>query len=174
MAMMRAGMRGVVMGGVALVLGLGVTGAGAGADAQEVTVAAGAASYDLSGVGTSWTASACYGHPLAGRVVLEAGATLFGYETQGASDRLFLMPEVGVGVTLPAGPVAFVLSAGGGLSAAVKGDEQTDATLHAALALDLPAAGRLALRPGVRYRAVDPWAGTVFEYTLGVRFAPGR
>lgn len=167
-------MRGVVVGGLALALGLGGGGAGSGVGAQEVTVAAGAASYDLSGVGTSWTASARYGHPLAGRVSLELGATVFGYETQGASDRLFLMPEIGVGMAFPAGPVAFVLSAGGGLSTAVKGSEETEVTLHAALAMELPAAGRVALRPGVRYRAVDPWAGTVFEYTLGVRFALGR
>jgi hypothetical protein len=163
----------MLWGGVVAVLLMALPGPGGVARAQEITVAAGAASYDLSGVGTSWTAAARYGQLLAGRVSLELGAALFGYETQGASDRVFLMPEVGVGAKLPAGPVAFTISAGGGLSAALKGGEETQATLHAALSLEIPAAGRVALRPAVRYRAVDPWAGTVFEYTLGVRFALG-
>lgn len=166
-------MRGMLRGGVVAGLLMALPGPGGEARAQEITVAAGAASYDLSGVGTSWTASARYARPVVGRVSLELGAALFGYETQGSARRLFLMPEVGLGARLPAGAVAFNVSAGGGISAALEGDEETEATLHAALSVDIPAAGRVALRPGVRYRAVDPWAGTVFEYTLGVRFSLG-
>lgn len=165
--------RGLSSRGAAVALLMALVGPGGGAGAQEITVAAGAATYDLSGVGTSWTASARYGHRLAGRLYLEAGATLFGYESQGADDRIFLFPEVGLGAALPAGPVTFLVSAGGGLSAALKGYGEAEATVHAALSVDVPAGGRAALRPGLRYRAVDPWAGTVFEYTLGVRFALG-
>lgn len=137
--------------------------------AQEVVASVGAATYDLSGVGTSWVAALRYQHGLPGPLLLEAGTTLFRYETQGADHRTFLMPEVGVGAHLSAGPVAFVLSLGGGVSAPVQGPEEIEPTLFAALAAELPPAGPVAFVPGVRYRAVDPWAGTVFEYTLGVR-----
>lgn len=160
------------MRGLLLVVALAAA-AGPGA-AQEIVASVGAASYDLSGVGTSWTASARYQHRLPGPFLLEAGATLFGYESQAADRRTFLMPEVGAGVGLPAGPVAVVFTVGGGISTPVQGNDETKPTLFAGLALELPSAGRVAVHPGVRYRAVDPWVGTVFEYTLGVRIGLGR
>lgn len=148
-------------------------GAGTSLAGQEVYVGGGAASYDLSGVGTSWVAAARYGHPLGTRVSLEAGATAFGYTTQGADRRVFLMPEAGVAARLSAGPTVVHVSLGGGLSAAVKGNDETEPTLFAGLAVDLPRTGGVRLSPGVRYRAVDPWVGTVFEYMLGVRIGGG-
>lgn len=168
MGMMGTGTARGVLVGMALAL------AAAPAAAQEIVTSVGAASYDLSGVGTSWTASARYQHRLPGRVLLEGGATLFGYETQGADRRTFLMPEAGVGVAVPAGPASLVLTLGGGISAPVQGNDETEATLFAGLALQLPSAGPVAFHPGVRYRAVDPWAGTVFEYTVGVSIRVGR
>lgn len=160
----------VWVGGVVMFF---AAGAGTFVAGQEVYVGGGAASYDLSGVGTSWVAAARYGHPLAARISLEAGTTVFGYETQGADRRVFLMPEAGVTANLPAGPTVVHFSLGGGLSFAVKGNDETEPTLFAGLAVDLPGTGAVRLRPGVRYRAVDPWTGTVFEYTLGVRIGGG-
>ena len=51
-------MRGILWGGATAVLMLVLPAPGGEARAQEITAVAGAASYDLSGVGTSWTAAA--------------------------------------------------------------------------------------------------------------------
>lgn len=158
---------------VALVAGMGASGGLAPASGQVLDVVVGAASYDLSGTGTSWVGGIRYGYPLATRLHLEAGASVFGYESQSDDTRVFLLPELGVGTHFPLGRATLRVGVGGGMSVTVRGEEDSEPTLFAALAVDLPAAGAVRLSPGVRYRAVDPWAGTIFEYTLGVRIGLG-
>lgn len=156
-----------VVAGIALGIGApGVREAGA----QELALAGGAATYDLSGVGTSWSAAARYAHPVGPRLAMEVGVGVFGY----GGDRFFLLPELGAAASIPAGPLSLRLSLGGGLFAPLEGRDETEPTLFAALDADLPASGRVSLRPGVRYRAVDPWAGTIFEFNLGVRIRLDR
>ena len=135
---------------------------------QALSVAAGAAPYDLAGVGTSGTAAVRVEWPLGGRAELQAGTSFFWYGVQGDDASAFLFPEAGLFVR-PLGAVPLRVGAGVGHSVAVDGRSQADPTLFAALGVDVEDRAGWAVRPEVRVRAVDPWAGTVAELTLGVR-----
>lgn len=156
-------MKGTLAGlGVAMALAWALPAAG-----QEVSVAAGYASYDLVGVGGTWVVAGGYRRALAGAVSWEAGASVLRYDGAG-TPRTHVMPEAGLALALPAGPVEVILSAGAGASLVVAGPGKDEPTLYAGLGVDLPAEGLLRLRPGARVRWLDPWAGTVVELTMGV------
>lgn len=156
---------------MAIVLGLlAAAGPGAGAVAgQSVTLAAGASTYDLSGTGTSWVASARVDGDLAPTLRWQAGVGLFRYESQSDRQVTLVMPEAGVEWHPPLGVVPLYLGAGAGFAAQSAGQED-DPTLYAALGLDVPVAPSATLRPELRLRAVDPWVGVLADFSLGVRF----
>ena len=146
---------------------LGVSLVGAPLTGQELGVKAGYASYDLVGVGSTWTASVAFGHPVGGPLALDAGASVLRYGL-GDSTRTLVIPEIGVTASLPLRQLALLISAGGGISLAAQGPGETEGTFYTGLALDIPTGGALSLRPAGRIRWVDPWAGTVADFSVGV------
>ena len=165
-------MKGV--GGVVLVVSLASFVAPCRGAGQEVTLSAGPASYDLSGTGTGFAASARYGHPLSSWLSVEAGVSVLAVPQRGSDDAArLLQPEVGLTLGLPVGRTALLFMVGGGYGADVESMAHGDPTLFVALGLDVPAKGRVGFRPSMRMRIVDPWVGTVMEYNLGVRVALG-
>ncbi len=133
-----------------------------------VSVSAGAASYDLSGVGTSGVGAVRAEFPLASRLDLQVGTSFFWYGTQFDREIAMLFPEIGVFVR-PSSAFPLLVGLGAGHSVGVKGDPEDDPTLYGSLALEIEDRAGWAVRPEMRLRAVDPWTGTVGEFTLGVR-----
>lgn len=148
--------------------------ASADAGAQErtaLTVSGGPAPYDLSGTGTAWVVGAEVSRALAGRMLwVEAGTRLFSYQSQGESTITHLFPEAGLRLQLPVGPIRPYVGAGAGASAVVQGPGETELTLHALLGLRIAANPNWHLRPEMRVRSVDPWTGTVADFSLGVGY----
>lgn len=135
-------------------------------EAQGVTLGVGASSYDLSGTGTSPVVSVRYDAPVAQRVHWQAGVGFFRYGSQGGRNVEILMPEGGVELHA----LSFPLYLGAGVGYTFESDGfEDEPTLYGALGLDLTIAERWALRPELRVRAVDPWVGTMADFTVGVR-----
>lgn len=155
------------MGVVVAVVIAGVAAPRAAAGQVALSAAAGAASYDLSGVGTSGVAAVRVEAPVLPWVDVQAGTGFFWYPSQAVDDRAMLLPEAGLMVRLPALPL--YLGAGVGHTLGVKGEQDDEPTLYAALGADLEDRGGWAIRPEIRLRAVDPWVGTIADFTLGVR-----
>jgi len=61
------------------------------------------------------------------------------------------------------------LAAGVGYSIGVEGDPAEDFVLYGAIGADIEDRGGWAIRPEFRLRVIDPWAGTMGEFTLGMR-----
>ncbi len=146
---------------------------GAVAAQGGLTLSAGPASWDLSGTGTGTTVALRYdrafAHPRSfGPVSFEVGVGWFqdGQKGQGAVD--LLLPEGGVRVGL-AGPLD--LGVGAGWAIGMEDRSGDDPTLWAALGANLGLGGAWAVRPEIRLRAVDPWVGTVADFSLGIRRA---
>lgn len=138
-----------------------------------LTLSGGPASWDLSGTGTGTTVAfrwdRALAHPSAvGPLALEVGLGWFqdGATGQGAVD--LLLPEAGLRIGLP-GPLALGLGAGWAIGLEDRSGD--DLTLWTALGADLPIANEWALRPEIRVRSVDPWVGTIADYSLGIRRA---
>lgn len=138
---------------------------------SAVTLSGGPASWDLSGTGTGTTFSLRWdrdlAHPLVfGSLALEAGVGWFqdGQAGQGAVD--LLLPEAGIRMGL-VGP--FALGLGAGWAVGLEDRTGDDITVWAALGADLFVASDWAIRPEVRVRSVDPWAGTIADYAVGIR-----
>lgn len=140
-----------------------------GVAAQGVTVAGGASGYDLSGTGTSWVASVRVDGALVPTLRWQAGVAAFRYEAQSDKQVTLILPEAGVEWHPPLGLLPLYLGAGAGYDFESGGFED-EFTLHAALGLEMGVAPGVALRPELRVRAVDPWVGTMADFTLGVRF----
>lgn len=157
--------------GLGMVLALLWCGVGPRDAAAQVSVTAygGAAGYDLSGTGTSAVLGARVGLPLGAGLEAEVAAGYFWYESQARRDLGMLLPEVGIRWTASQ-RVPFYLGVGAGHTLGVKGEQEDDPTLFAALGIDLPLAPGWAIRPEMRVRAVDPWVGTIGDFTLGVRY----
>jgi hypothetical protein len=83
-----------------------------------------------------------------------------------------LLPEMGLLARVPVG-IPLLFGVGVGHTLGVKGDPDDDATLYTALGLELEDRSGWAVRPELRVRAVDPWTGTIADFTIGVRRAFG-
>lgn len=138
-----------------------------------VTVGGGLAPYDLSGVGTSWVAGAELSTPVGRLMLAEAGGRLFRYESQGGRYVTHVFPSAGL--YLDAGGRDFRVYTGGGigLSFVPEGRGDTDLTLHAAGGFRIRIRPRWLVRPEIRVRSVDPWVGTIGEFTVGVTYRFG-
>lgn len=132
----------------------------------RVGAAAGIASYDLSGTGTSGVAAIRAAWHRPAPLCIDVGTSFFWYETQGDESVSMLLPEAGLSLELRPLPLWF--GAGAGYSIGVSGDPDNDLTLYGAVGLDLPFAGSWSVRPEVRIRSVDPWVGTIAEFTVGI------
>lgn len=152
----------------ALALGLALTAGAGGLAGQSFTVAAGVSTYDLSGTGTEAVGSLRVDGPVAAGLRWQAGLGFFRYEAQFGDDRTLFLPEAGLEWHPPVGGLPLYLGAGVGANLE-RGPGDNDATLYGAVGLDL-GTGDFSLRPEVRVRAVDPWVGTMADFTLGLRF----
>lgn len=140
-------------------------------DGTAFTVSGGAAPYDLSGTGTSWVAGAELSRSLAGGVlVAEAGARLFAYKSQGGATITHLFPEAGLRLQAPLDGIRPYAGAGAGGSLTVRGRRDAEPTLHAVLGVLMRPGPDWCLRPEMRVRSVDPWVGTLADFTLGVGY----
>lgn len=133
-----------------------------------ISASAGAASYDLSGVGTSGVAAVRFEIPLRPGIEAQMGTGFFWYGTQFDREIAMLLPEVGIQTRPPIG-IPLLVGAGVGHTIGVKGSPDDDPTLYVAVGLDLEDRAGWAIRPEIRIRAVDPWVGTIGDFTLGVR-----
>jgi hypothetical protein len=138
----------------------------------RVGVAAGLASYDLAGTGTSGVLAIRAGWYRPAPLCIDVGTSFFWYETQGDESVAMLLPETGLSLELR--PLPFWIGAGAGYSIGVNGDPDNDLTLYGAAGLDFPFAGSWAVRPEVRIRSVDPWIGAIAEFTIGIARAIPR
>lgn len=133
-----------------------------------IAASAGAASYDLSGVGTSGVAAVRLELPLRPGVEVQMGTGFFWYGTQFDREIAMLLPEVGIQTRPPIG-IPLLFGAGFGHTLGVKGSPDDAPTLYVAAGLDIEDRAGWAIRPEIRIRAVDPWTGTIGDFTLGVR-----
>lgn len=137
-----------------------------GSAQTRVGGAAGIASYDLSGTGTSGVVAIRLAWYRPAPLSVDVGTSFFWYETQGDESVAMLLPEAGLSLELR--PLPLWIGAGAGYSIGVNGDPDNDPTLYAAAGLHFPFAGSWAVRPEVRIRAVDPWTGTIAEFIIGI------
>lgn len=150
-----------------IVVGSAVLAAEATAQAA-VSVAVGVASYDLSGTGTSGVAAARIEMPVWRAVQLQVGSGFFWYRAQDNDNVSVLLPEAGALLRIP-GAVPLYLGAGVGHTLAVNGDTDDDPMLYGAVGLEIVDRAGWAIRPELRLRSVDPWAGSIADFTIGVR-----
>lgn len=136
------------------------------AGAQDISVAAGYANYDLAGVGNTWVAAVGVHQTLSPPFTLDLTVSRIVYG-EGTSRRSFLIPEAGLSLGIPVGPVDLILSGGGGTTLVVSGPATREPTLYGGVSIDVPV-GPVRIRPGSRIRWVDPWAGTILELTTAV------
>lgn len=136
-----------------------------------ITLAGGPAGWDLSGTGTGTTFALRWDRGLArfstlGPLSVEAGLSWFqdGQTGQGAVD--LLLPEAGLRIGL-AGPLQ--LGVGAGWAIGLEDRSGDDVSLWAGLSADVGIGTDWFLRPELRIRSVDPWVGTIVDYSLGVR-----
>ena len=155
-----------------LLLGPGADGA-AGQRTAALTVGGGLAPYDLSGVGTSWVAGAELSAPVGDLLLAEVGSRIFRYESQAEEFVTHLFPAAGL--YLDAGGRDFRVYSGGGVGASVLTEGRGDAelTLHAAAGFRIRIRPRWLVRPEIRVRSIDPWAGTTAEFTVGMTYRFG-
>lgn len=138
-----------------------------------LTVGGGLAPYDLSGVGTSWVAAAEVSTPAGSLLLAEVGSRVFRYESRAEEFVTHLFPSAGL--YLDAGGRDFRVYSGGGVGTSVmaEGRGDTELTLHAATGFRIRIRPRWLVRPEIRVRSIDPWAGTTAEFTVGMTYRFG-
>lgn len=139
----------------------------AGEAQTGIGFAGGITNYDLSGTGNEAVLAVRVDRWLAASVRVEAGLGYFRYQDQANESSTMLLPELGVFVHPPLGPLPLYLGVGAGGFLAVSGTEESEATLFAAAGVEIPIAEGWFLRPEMRVRAVDPWTGVMADFTLG-------
>lgn len=153
--------------GAALLLAVGPD----AADAQRataVTAGGGAAPYDLVGVGTAWVAGVELTAPAGELLLAEAGGRVLRYETRSREHVTHVFPSVGLYLDAGGRDVRFYAGGGAGASLVAEGPGDADLTLHGAGGFRVRIRPRWLVRPEMRVRSVDPWAGVTAEFTLGV------
>lgn len=147
------------------------------ADAQRstaLTVGGGAAPYDLVGLGTAWVAGAELTAPAAGLLLAEAGARVLRYETPSREHVTHVFPSAGLYLDAGGRDVRFYTGGGAGASLVTEGPGGAALTLHGAAGFRIRIRPRWLVRPELRVRSVDPWAGVTAEFTVGVTHRIGR
>lgn len=138
-----------------------------------LSLSGGRNSWDLAGTGEGWTAAIAAERPLTGVLAIEGRVAYF--TAPDADDDPFraLFPEIGL-VVATRTSVPLRLTVGGGWSLGLGGWQKDELTLFGAAGAHIGVGSGWAVRPEVRVRAVDPWVGTVGEFTLGIARSFGR
>lgn len=164
------------MRGLAMLLGAIVVaplGAGAQrADRLSVSVVAGSGEYDLGGTGTGTSFNgAVTWRPLNRVLVVESNVGLFRTTPEPGVRSTLLLPELGVQAEVRLGRVRPFI--GGGVGQAresVQGyTSDWETTLHGVLGARLALGAGWGVRLEGRVRAVDPFAGTVADFGVGLQ-----
>jgi hypothetical protein len=142
------------------------TGAGQG---RALAVVGGAWEYDLSGTGTTGFGGLRLELPVGRLLVIEPGLTYARYSTQFDQGVNYLLPEVQAQLQAPGRWVRPFLGAGLGLAYAwAGGANATDLTLSGSAGVRVRLSELWSARAELRARSIDPFHGTVAEWTLGV------
>jgi hypothetical protein len=134
----------------------------------------GPSSYDLAGTGTAGFGAVRFDLPSGRALVFEPGLTVFRYSTSAGERITYLLPELGVQVQVPGGPVRPYVGGGLGFSEFLSGRGQSDLTLHAAAGLRADVGAGWGLRGEVRVRSIDPFAGSTADFGVGLSRRLGR
>jgi hypothetical protein len=134
-----------------------------------VGVIGGVTQYDLSGTGTVPFGALRVRAPVGMRLWVEGGLGYMAYDTQGGVRSRLVLPEAQLQAELTRTALRPYLGAGAGIALErVAGTSAQELTLSAAGGV------RAAFAPGweaaaeLRVRAVDPWAGSMADWGLGV------
>lgn len=145
------------------------------ADRPSLALVGGAWEYDLSGTGTSWFAGARGSLPVGGPLVFEPGVTYARYGSQGGSDVNYLIPEAQLQIESLRGGARPFLGIGAGPALGwSNGDSQIDLSLSVGAGVRFDVSPDWGARAELRVRSIDPWTGTVAEWTAGVSRRLGR
>ncbi len=163
-------MRRVVL--CAAALALVVAGEAAAQDRRGiVTLAAGAANYDLSGTGWAPVIAARVGLAFGPWLILEPGITWMRYETQGDDPTTLLFPEAQLQLEILRGTVRPYIGAGAGFANAKHGDaSDSDLTMSVSAGVRARLDRAIGFVAEGRLRSVDPFTGTTFDLTGGLSF----
>ena len=136
---------------------------------RALAVVGGAWEYDLSGTGTSGFGGLRLELPIHRVFLIEPGLTYARYSTQFDSGVNYLIPEVQGQVQIPGRWVRPFLGAGLGVAYAWSGGASaTDLSLSASAGLRVRLADLWSARAELRARSIDPFHGTIAEWTFGV------
>ena len=162
--------------GAVVATGLILIAAPAPARAQDVrgivTLAAGAANYDLSGVGWAPVVAARVGLAFGPWLVLEPAIAWLRYEAQDDEDITLLFPEVQLQLEVLHGSARPYLGAGAGWARADgPGTSSSDLTLSLSAGIRTRLNDTVGFVGEMRIRSIDPFAGTTADLTAGLTFA---
>jgi hypothetical protein len=137
--------------------------------ARALAVVGGAWQYDLSGTGTSGFGGLRLELPVARLFVIEPDLTYARYSTQFGSSVNYLIPELQAQIQVPGSTIRPFLGGGVGLAHAwAEGDQATDLSLSAGLGTRIRLGALWTARAELRVRSIDPFHGTVAEWTAGI------
>jgi outer membrane protein with beta-barrel domain len=136
---------------------------------RALGVVGGAWQYDLSGTGTSGFGGLRLELPVAQLFVIEPGLTYARYSSQFGPSVNYLIPELQAQIQVPGSTVRPFLGGGIGLAHAwAEGDHASDLSLSAGIGTRIRLATLWSARAELRVRSIDPFHGTVAEWTAGI------
>src|SRR6266540_1955684 len=140
-----------------------------GAQTRALAVVGGAWEYDLSGTGTSGFGGLRLELPIRRMLLIEPGLTYAHYSSQFDLGVSYLLPEIQAQIQVPGTWARPFLGGGVGLSYAwAGGASATDLSLSGSLGVRVRMAEMWSARAELRARSIDPFHGTVAEWTLGI------
>ena len=136
---------------------------------RALAVVGGAWEYDLSGTGTSGFGGLRLELPVHRFLVVEPGLTYAHYSTQFDAGVNYLIPELQAQIQVPGRWVRPFLGAGVGFAYAwAGGATATDLSLSGSAGLRVRLAELWSARTELRARSIDPFHGTIAEWTVGI------
>jgi hypothetical protein len=136
---------------------------------RALALVGGAWQYDLSGTGTSGFGGLRLELPVDRFLVIEPGLTYARYSTQFELGVNYLLPEIQAQLQVPGRWIRPFLGGGFGLAYAwAGGATATDLTLSGSAGARFRLAELWSARAEARARSIDPFHGTVVEWTLGI------
>jgi hypothetical protein len=154
---------------VVLALLAGVTPRISVGQGRALALVGGAWEYDLSGTGTSGFGGLRLELPVNRLLVIEPGLTYARYSTQFELGVNYLLPEIQAQLQVPGRWVRPFLGGGLGLAYAwAGGATATDLTVSGSAGARVRLAELWSARAELRARSINPFHGTVAEWTLGI------
>jgi hypothetical protein len=136
------------------------------------TLAGGLTSYDLAGTGTAPAGAIRADQRVFPFLIFELSLEYMAYDAQGGTRNRLLMPEFSVQATTGLGRVHPFIGGGVGFGILVTGPGEDVATLHAVGGMRIVLAPAWGARGEVRIRSLDPFTGTMGDFTLGLSWSP--